>query len=70
MAREHHRPAAGNTGFPDHDPSADVQPDIDVARESSERQKRGPAHTGRTLSPDSEVDAAVSQQDEHQAPTR
>ena len=70
MAREHRRRAAGNTGFPDHDPSADVQPAIDIARQSSERQGSGPAYTGRKLDPDGDVGAEPSQSDKERRPPR
>jgi hypothetical protein len=70
MVREHRRPAAGNTGFPDHDPSADVQPAIDVARQGSQRQGSGPAYTGRRLDSTDDTDAAPSQRDSRRRPRR
>lgn len=70
MAREHRRPAAGNTGFPDHDPSADAQPAIDIARQGSERQGSGPAYTGRTPESDDDGDAAPPQRDSRRQPRK
>jgi hypothetical protein len=68
MNREHRRPATGNTGFPDHDPSADAQPPIDIARQGSRQQGHGPGYTGRTPEPAETDDVPASQEEPRQIP--